>query len=108
MDALRLFFTHEQTEGIIVIGEIGGRAEFDAADLIKEYISSTPNPKPIVAMVAGRTAPVGKTMGHAGALLSPGDFGAEAKAQALAAAGAIVVEHPGLMGSTMRGLLGVS
>lgn len=91
-----------------MIGEIGGRAEFDAADLIKEYISLNPNPKPIIAMVAGRTAPQGKTMGHAGALLSPGDFGAEAKAQALAAAGAIVVEHPGLMGSTMRGLLGVS
>lgn len=59
-------------------------------------------------MVAGRTAPAGKTMGHAGALLSPGDYGAEAKAQALAAAGAIVVEHPGLMGSTMRGLLDMS
>jgi succinyl-CoA synthetase alpha subunit len=108
VDGLRLFFTHEQTKGIIVIGEIGGRAEFDAADLIREYISSTPNPKPIIAMVAGRTAPPGRTMGCAGALLSPGESGAEAKAQALAAAGAIVVEYPGLMGSTMSGLLGMS
>jgi succinyl-CoA synthetase alpha subunit len=108
VDGLRLFFMHEQTEGIIVIGEIGGRAEFDAADLIREYIASTPNPKPIIAMVAGRTAPPGRIMGHAGALLSPGESGAVAKAQALAAAGAIVVEHPGLMGTTMSGLLSVS
>lgn len=56
-------------------------------------------------MVAGRTAPTGKTMGHAGALLSPGESGAEAKARALAAAGAVVVEHPGLIGTTLCNLL---
>lgn len=90
-DALEVFYEHDATEGIIVIGEIGGQAEFDAAESIKAYRARTQNPKPIVAMVAGRTAPEGKTMGHAGALLSSGDQGAQAKADALAAAGAIVV-----------------
>ena len=88
-----------------MIGEIGGNAELEAADTIRHYISTEPNPKPIVAMVAGRTAPAGKTMGHAGALLAPGDGSAEAKAQALAAAGAIVVAHPGLIGPKLMDLL---
>lgn len=101
-DALDFFYTHDETEAIIVIGEIGGTAEIDAAESIKQYRTSTSNPKPIVAMVAGRTAPKGKVMGHAGALLSPGDAGAEAKAQAFAAAGAIVVPHPGLLGSEVQ------
>ena len=105
VDGLEMFFQHEPTKGIIVIGEIGGTAEFDAAALIKRYRASTDNPKPIVAMVSGRTAPKGKVMGHAGALLSPGDKGAEAKAQALMAAGAVVVPHPGLLGVEMKRLL---
>lgn len=104
-DALDAFYTHEGTDGIIVIGEIGGSAEFDAADSIKAYRQRTKDPKPIVAMVAGRTAPKGKVMGHAGALLSPGDGGAEAKARALDEAGAVVVPHPGLIGSEMAKLL---
>ncbi len=107
VDGLRLFFTHPSTKGIIVIGEIGGRAEFDAAELIEQYRKNEPNPKPIIAMVTGRTAPKGKTMGHAGALMSPGELGAEAKVEALAKAGAIVVPHPGMMGSEMRRLLGM-
>ncbi|OAG02220.1 succinate-CoA ligase [Paraphaeosphaeria sporulosa] len=106
VDGLRLFFDHPETEGIIVIGEVGGEAELNAAELVKEYRSRTENPKPIIAMVAGRTAPEGKTMGHAGALLSPRDATAEAKAKALEEAGAVVVPHPGLMGSEMRRLLG--
>ncbi|EEU37763.1 uncharacterized protein NECHADRAFT_54871, partial [Fusarium vanettenii 77-13-4] len=105
-DGLRLFFEHEETKGIIVIGEIGGEAELEAADLIKEY-RKTANPKPVVAMVAGRTAPEGKTMGHAGAVFSAGDITAGAKAKALEDAGAIVVAHPGVMGETMRELLGI-
>ncbi|CAK7202671.1 hypothetical protein SEUCBS139899_005397 [Sporothrix eucalyptigena] len=105
VDGLRLFFDHAPTRGIVVIGEIGGEAELQAADLIRAYRNSTPNPKPIVAMVAGRTAPPGKTMGHAGALLSPRDLSAQAKADALADAGAVVVPHPGLIGSTMAELL---
>lgn len=104
-DGLELFYNHDGTEGIIVIGEIGGTAEFDAADSIREYLKNTENPKPIVAMVAGRTAPKGKVMGHAGALLSPGDQGAEAKARALADAGANVVAHPGMIGEEMDRLL---
>jgi succinyl-CoA synthetase alpha subunit len=104
-DALTCFYDHEPTEGIVIIGEIGGTAEFDAAESIREYQERTNSPKPVVAMVAGRTAPKGKVMGHAGALLSPGDQGAEAKAKALSEAGARVVMHPGLIGSEMRKLL---
>jgi succinyl-CoA synthetase alpha subunit len=88
-----------------VIGEIGGEAELQAADIIKDYRENTPNPKPIIAMVAGRTAPQGKTMGHAGALLSPRDVSAEAKTKALEAAGAVIVPHPGVMGTIMKELL---
>jgi len=106
LDGLRLFFDHEDTKGIIVIGEIGGEAELRAAEAIKEYRRTTPNPKPIIAMVAGRTAPEGKVMGHAGALLSPRDVSADAKARALEDAGAVIVPHPGLMGSEMKRLLG--
>lgn len=105
VDGLELFYEHDQTKGIMVIGEIGGMAEFDAADSIRQYRSRTKNPKPIIAMVAGRTAPKGKVMGHAGALLMPGEKGAEAKAQALEAAGAVVVPHPGLLGSEMKRVL---
>lgn len=89
-----------------MIGEICGEAELKAAELIAKYRSQTKNPKPIIAMVAGRTAPEGKTMGHAGALLSPRDASADAKAKALEAAGAIVVPHPGMMGTEMKRLLG--
>ena len=77
----------------------------NAAEVIKEYKKSTPNSKPIVAMVAGRTAPPGKTMGHAGALLSPRDVSADTKARTLEAAGASIVPHPGLLGSEMKRLL---
>ncbi|KAN0122878.1 succinate-CoA ligase [Hyaloscypha variabilis] len=107
VDGLRMFFQHEDTKGIIVIGEIGGTAEFDAAEIIVEYMESTKNPKPIIGMVAGRTAPKGKIMGHAGALLAPGEQGAAAKASALEAAGAFVVPHPGVMGYEMKRLLSI-
>ncbi|KAF5703346.1 succinyl synthetase alpha subunit [Fusarium mundagurra] len=106
VDALKLFFDHPGTEGIIVIGEIGGEAELRAAEAIKEYRRRTTEiPKPIIAMVAGKTAPEGRTMGHAGALLQSGDISAEAKAKALADSGAIVVPHPGVMGQVMKDLI---
>jgi succinyl-CoA synthetase alpha subunit len=105
VDALKLFFDHPGTEGIIVIGEIGGEAELRAAEAIKEYRRTTKVPKPIIAMVAGKTAPEGRTMGHAGALLQSGDISAEAKAKALADSGAIVVPHPGVMGHVMKELM---
>lgn len=103
---MKLFFDHGETKGIIVIGEIGGEAELKAAALIKEYRRATPNPKPIIAMVAGRTAPEGKMMGHAGAFLSSRDISAEAKVKALEDAGTVIVPHPGVMGQTMMELLG--
>ncbi|WYZ41419.1 hypothetical protein EsH8_V_000314 [Colletotrichum jinshuiense] len=105
LDGLKLFFQHDETKGIIVIGEIGGEAELRAAEAIRKYRASTPNPKPIIAMVAGMTSPQGKTMGHAGAILFPGDVSAVAKSKALEDAGAIVVPHPGVMGSEMKRLL---
>ncbi|KAL0942699.1 succinate-CoA ligase [Colletotrichum truncatum] len=107
LDGLRLFFEHDETKGIIVIGEIGGEAEIRAAEAIREYKRATSNPKPIIAMVAGRTAPQGKTMGHAGALLTPRDVPADVKARALEESGAVVVPHPGVMGSEMKRLLGI-
>ncbi|KAK2055039.1 succinate-CoA ligase [Colletotrichum caudatum] len=105
LDGLKLFFDDNETKGIIVIGEIGGEAELRAAEAIEAYRQSTSNPKPIVAMVAGRTAPPGKTMGHAGAVLSPRDASADVKATALQNAGAVVVPHPGTMGTEMKRLL---
>ncbi|KAF4992031.1 hypothetical protein FDECE_13838 [Fusarium decemcellulare] len=105
LDGLKLFFDHPETKGIIVIGEIGGEAELKAAEAIREYRKNTPNPKPIIAMVAGKTAPKGRTMGHAGALLSPNDVSAETKAKVLGDSGAIVVPHPGVMGEVMKKLL---
>lgn len=106
VDSLKVFFDHQETEGIILIGEIGGEQELRAAEMIKEYRKSTPNPKPIVAMVAGQTAPYGKIMGHAGAILTPRDVSAAFKAKALEEAGAVLVPHPGVMGVTMKELLG--
>ncbi|KAH6973950.1 succinyl-CoA synthetase-like protein [Ilyonectria destructans] len=105
LDGLKLFFDDPETEGIIVIGEIGGEAELRAAEAIREYRKKTPNPKPIAAMVAGKTAPMGRTMGHAGAVLTPQDVSAEAKAKALEDSGAVVVPHPGVMGEVMKKLL---
>ncbi|KAK8144557.1 hypothetical protein G3M48_005644 [Beauveria asiatica] len=107
VDGLRLFFEDDETRGIIVIGEIGGEAELRAAEVIQEYRARTENPKPIIAMVAGRTAPEGRVMGHAGAVLMPRDVSAAEKADALSKAGAIVVPHPGVMGDTMKDLLGM-
>ncbi|KAK2686278.1 hypothetical protein QWA68_014858 [Fusarium oxysporum] len=108
VDGLKLFLDHPETEGIIVIGEIGGVAELRAAEAIQQYRRATKNPKPIIAMVAGKTAPEGRTMGHAGALLESGDVSAEAKAKALADSGVIIVPHPGVMGEVMRKLLSPS
>ncbi|TWU72323.1 hypothetical protein ED733_000869 [Metarhizium rileyi] len=108
VDCLRVFLDHQETEGVIVIGEIGGEQELRAAEMIKAYRETCPNPKPVVAMVAGQTAPRDKVMGHAGAVLTVRDVSAAEKARALEDAGAIVVPHPGLMGSTMKALLGRS
>ncbi|EKJ68783.1 hypothetical protein FPSE_11051 [Fusarium pseudograminearum CS3096] len=106
VDALKLFFEHDETKGMIVIGEIGGEAELEAADLIERYRRNTPKPKPIIAMVAGQTAPEHRIMGHAGAMRRDGvDPTAREKAAALQNAGAVVVPHPGVMGNIMEKLL---
>ncbi|MBN4082243.1 succinate--CoA ligase subunit alpha [Mariprofundus ferrooxydans] len=101
IDALKLFEADDQTEGVVMIGEIGGSDEENAAELIKEHIS-----KPVTAFIAGATAPTGKRMGHAGAIISGGKGTAEAKYTALAAAGVVVEHNPTLLGQRMLEMLG--
>ncbi len=100
IDCLALFEQDEQTEGVIMVGEIGGTAEEEAAEYIRDHIS-----KPVVAYIAGVTAPPGKRMGHAGAIISGGKGTAEAKFQALEQAGVQVVHSPALMGQRMAEVL---
>ncbi|HDK37465.1 MAG TPA: succinate--CoA ligase subunit alpha [Thiolapillus brandeum] len=100
VDCLELFEQDEQTEAVIMVGEIGGSAEEEAADYIKEHVS-----KPVVAYIAGVTAPSGKRMGHAGAIISGGKGTAEAKFQALESAGVQVVRSPADMGRRMAEVL---
>ena len=96
IDCLALFEADPQTEGIVMVGEIGGEAEEDAAAYIQSYVT-----KPVVAYIAGLTAPPGKRMGHAGAIISGGMGTAEAKLIALKAAGVKIANSPAEMGETM-------
>jgi len=100
VDALKLFEADAQTEGVVMIGEIGGSDEEHAAEYIHEYVS-----KPVVAFIAGATAPKGKRMGHAGAIISGGKGTAEAKFAALESAGVAVEHNPTLLGQRMLALL---
>ena len=101
VDVLRLFQDDEKTEGIIMVGEIGGSAEEDAAQFISDHVT-----KPVVAYIAGVTAPAGKRMGHAGAIIAGGKGTAEAKFAALESAGVTTVRSPADLGSAILEKLG--
>ena len=97
VECLELFMKDEKTEGIILIGEIGGTAEVDAADFIKQEKNS----KPIVVFIAGATAPPGKRMGHAGAIISGGKGNAGDKIEKMKSCGIIVSDSPAEIGKTL-------
>jgi succinyl-CoA synthetase alpha subunit len=102
LDALKLFMADPDTEGIVLIGEIGGSMEPDAARWYKEHAS-----KPVVGFIAGQTAPKGRRMGHAGAIIGGADDTAAAKMTILRECGIHVVESPAHIGSTMKTALGL-
>ncbi len=100
IDCLKLFEDDEETKSIIMVGEIGGSAEEEAAEFISSNVS-----KPVVSYIAGLTAPKGKRMGHAGAVISGGSGGAQDKINTLERCGIAVAPSPALMGSTLLEVL---
>ncbi|MDB4678122.1 succinate--CoA ligase subunit alpha [bacterium] len=103
-DAVELFMNDDDTDAIVMIGEIGGTLEAEAS----RYIKSTGNKKPVVGFIAGQTAPKGRTMGHAGAIVGGDEDTAEAKMKIMAECGIHVVASPGDIGETMAKAMGVS
>jgi succinyl-CoA synthetase alpha subunit len=97
VECLEMFMADPETQGIVMIGEIGGDAEVDGA----AFIRSTKNRKPVVGFIAGRTAPPGRRMGHAGAVISGGHDTAEFKVDALRSSGVKVADSPAALGAAM-------
>jgi succinyl-CoA synthetase alpha subunit len=103
VDVLKMFNADPETDGVVMIGEIGGSKEQDAAEYIKDEFS-----KPLAALIVGRSAPPGRRMGHAGAIITGRAARADEKIKALAAAGAATVPSPSLIGVTVRDMMGGS
>lgn len=108
VDALKVFETDDDTEAIILVGELGGTNEEEAADWIKDYNKRVSNPKPIAACIGGFQAKPGKVTGHAGAWTGLGEGTSEVKYRALEAAGVTMVDHPAKFGGVMKNILAKS
>ena len=98
IDCLELFIKDSSTHSILIIGEIGGNAEEEAS----EFVKSSKTKKPIVGFIAGITAPIGKTMGHAGAIISGGKGGAEDKIEKMKSCGVKIANSPAEIGKTLQ------